>query len=595
MTKKKVKNFKKSEKKRNENKKAILSNALSVGITASAIIVPFLTNSPEKGQIAGGILTGIEALTTALFPVIYDFYKNKTTTIEEKIYEDLKNELCSCMEDVMSFLTDDNKRKGKVRLESIDEETAKEVLGRLKDLNDNPTQDAVLNLSNKIEQMIGAETSQMMKSDFYFSLQLAIFRYPTLNALLNDAKLREDAARINKLECTMKPLISFVKNEFLGKIGKLANKDGMMGCLQKCFYVETRPTANVWRFLSKVQDEYNNEYANYNSDEDDFSQLFELPALLTSPEKMETDKCNIDLIDLYYKFIHADYMYFNALYSEAISEYEEIIKMLRNCFDSSSPINVDNRARMITYLRNSIAWSQHLNRDNDAAIATYKELFSAKDDITDIPFIWRFQRNFGVCLDNSKDYGAALEQFDAAMNLLPQQTSEYKIYVTYCTTLMKHWDIICGKSTRDWKKNVLTVMQSQNEFLCNRSIELIKAYLAIAEEKKSTFSDIRVQRVKLCTYEMLLSNAGVDSDMLRKLNHELLILDKREPNRPGTMFVKRDAYYAQYLCSDDNSIKLDCLNKAKTLNDLLLAMYKNNSEVLNFVPLFSELIDEETQ
>ena len=183
-------------------------------------------------------------------------------SIVEKNNAALETEVDNCLNDTYALLlqTKDGKKAY-----SIDGDIEKQIITLLeafkqKDQSEWQTDDAIL-FGNQLRDIIGNERFVKLQTEFSSAFRSCLFHYPVLNATFN-------AAQVDELYNNVFPVIDFVGNEFLHKVGILSNKDGMMRCFYYLFanYLITQKIpSNIGKYLARVQDEYNNEYIRYNS------------------------------------------------------------------------------------------------------------------------------------------------------------------------------------------------------------------------------------------------------------------------------------------------------------------------------------------
>ena len=480
--------------------------------------------------------------------------------VAERHNQELDEEIKRCLEDTYTLLA--QTRNGKKEY-SIDGELEKKIVAVMQTFGrSNPSDLAGLAaLGDQLKAILGDERSAWMQAGFSAAFRSCLFHYPVLNAVLTEAQME-------KMSDQVLPVIDFVGNEFLNKIGVLYDRDGMMRCFYELFanYLVThRMSSATGKYLARVQDEYNTEYIRYNAHaRGSISYANGLINILISAENTSAQKEKDALIHIYLLFVHADCMYFQGKYQAANKEYRNVLESFKKLRGQNVETVMD---QVDTYLRNSIGWSYHLGKENNLGLKCFRELFSEKKFSDAYPFIWRYRRNYGVCLENAGKYREATELYQQAIDTMPEETDEYKIFVTYCSALMKYWDDACEKLKGDWQNKAVSVLKSGEGLLSAANIKKIKVYLSIAQEKGNMFSDVYVQRVKVLTYELMLSEENEIDQIKDAILNELFILDTIAPKRIGKFFVRRDFFYAMYLREENEDAKRAWLDQCRAANE----------------------------
>ncbi len=538
---------------------------LSTPVTVAAMIVPEVS----VGQKI--LKTGTTAVSKLL---------KSTQSVAEKQNQELDAEIEGCLKDTFTLLAQTRNAKKVYSINDNEEDQLVALMEAYQRKSQSERQvEDVAELGSQLRDILGNERSARMQNDFSAAFRSCLFHYPVLNAALT-------AARVDELSDQVLPIIDFVGNEFLNKIGVLYNRDGMMRCFYDLFanYLIThRMSSATGKYLARVQDEYNTEYLQYNSHaRGSKSYANGLINILISPEKTSVQNENDPLIDVYLQFVHADCMYFQGRHLSAIDEYKKVLEAFKKLRSRSAEDVMD---QVDTYLRNSIGWSYHLGGKNKQGMECCRELFSEKEFSDSYPFIWRYRRNYGVCLENEGKFSEAAELYQQAIDTLPEDIDEYKIYVTYCSALMKYWDDACGKLQGNWQNQAVSVLKNGEGLLSAANIDKIKAYLSIAQEKGNMFSDVYVQRVKVLTYELLLSEEDQIGQIKKAVLNELLILDTIASGQGGRRFVRRDFYLAMCLKEKRKDKKLEWFQKCIEANENV----KNGRDYEDFKKMLSRL------
>ena len=204
------------------------------------------------------------------------------------------------------------------------------------------------------------------------------------------------------------------------------------------------------------------------------------------------------------------------------------------------------------YLTNSLAWAYELDGNKTLAIDLYRKFFEKPVLYVSTQFEARCRRNYGVCLEQVGKYEEAVEQYKKAIEKMTEGSPEFKVYITYCSSMMKIWDKKTDKISFEWAEKTRNLFRNNNKFLSLNNIKIMQTYLRIAEMKKSMFSDIYIQEAKLYIYLLLLAD---DENMKKQYEHMieelLLFAETIAPGKIGTKFVRRDYYFAMSLLDSD--------------------------------------------
>ena len=374
---------------------------------------------------------------------------------------------------------------------------------------------------------------------------------------------------------------SNISMEFLDKLFKLYEEDGMIRCMYKLFkkqIADNTISISELTVLSMIQDEYQKLYDQYYSLKS-VAETEGLNRILsdTFVKKIEKSSHTQPIVISYIAFIRAEKMYFDRSYEDAIHEYIEAYEKIKK---GSKGKLTNNAKERCAYLQNSIAWCYYLRNigdDKQTAIKTYHTLFEEYKDIDKYFFAWRYRRNYGVCLESLGYYLDAIEQYEKVLNI-PEVVNEYKIYLTYCSAIMKNWDKETKKLSGDWIKHTRNMYKAGKSLLTDETFQKIKLSLDLAEEKKrrkdfeNMLPDYYNQSTKLLTYKLIVSsNTSEKTDYIAEIQKNLKILESiSSPRAIGHHYIGRDFYYAMYELSRAPKDKEEYYQKAYSENEILL-------------------------
>lgn len=435
-----------------------------------------------------------------------------------------------------------------------------------------------------VSKIVGLYDSQAIKKhiDNLSPKDVALFvaeKYDILYPEDSVVSSSVDFARTNK------------QNEFLNKIEKLTEKDGMMRCMHKAFKEnldDVKIRLSDISLLSVVQSAYQKLYDEFDqrgkvSDTEEFDILMSSRPVLD----MEIAHNTHPLIPSYLHFIKADRAYFEKKYNEAIKEYQHAYDKIQNKKQAGQLSDVDKQT--CVYLLNSIAWSIKEQGEEESiakAIQVYEELFATYPETDKYYFAWKYRRNYGVCLERDGQYVKAMDQYDLALNDYKsaeesEKSNEYKIYITYCSVMMKYWDRETKKTSGKWISNTRDQYSKKQSFLTDEIFAKIESRLNLFHSAITFYNaqnklpDYYNQRSKLLTYQMIISQ---DKHEQKKIAYEIMqnldTLEIVSRTAIGWHFVKRDFYYAQFELTDDLEDKKAFLSIACEENEKL----PNNKE-----------------
>lgn len=377
---------------------------------------------------------------------------------------------------------------------------------------------------------------------------------------------------------TNKEIVYNTSNDFLKKLQLLYEEDGMMRNMYKLFKKNIDAFSPSELFLlSIIQDEYQKLYDQYYMlrnvyETEGFDRILSDKYVVEMEKSAQTHP----LIITYLHFIRADKRYFTKDYNGAIKDYEEAYSKII-AEKTSKTLSLIDKERC-SYLLNSIAWAYKLwdpKNGNNKAIEIYCTMFNTFKDVDRYFFAWRYRRNYGVCLENANRYTEAIEQYEKAIEL-PDTVNEYKLYLTYCSAVMKYWDKETGKVSGEWIKQARKQYNKTDELFSTAAFKGIENKLKLASEKMrskdldSMLPDYYNQRTKMLTYKMILAKDKTYTNKYKdEIKMNLRILEAVSPNALGRHYISRDYYYALYELSHDAETKKECYKKAWEENELL--------------------------
>lgn len=374
---------------------------------------------------------------------------------------------------------------------------------------------------------------------------------------------------------------------FTNKLHQLYNKDGMMRCLyllfQQCINDNVFSSSDL-SILSIIQDEYEKVY-NQDLNYKEVTDTAGLDRILTDEQvvNMEKDPQTHPLIITYLHFVRADRMYFMKDYNGAIHQYQEANTKIIEQYKGAELSDIDKER--CAYLQNAIAWSYQLRKnpgDNNIAIETYRNLFDNYPDINNRSFSCKYRRNYGVCLEIAGKYIEAIKQYEKAIDNYSEaenngNLSEFKLFITYCSAMMKYWDEKTGKTSGQWIENTRLLFNNGDDYLSDENITKIDARLDYADliirkhNQTQHLFNVYNQRSKLLTYKMIIVSDKIEKE---KCKHDILanltrLQDLCGKKNAGWKFIKRDFYYALYEISEDENSRKKHLQTAWNMNEEL--------------------------
>lgn len=434
-----------------------------------------------------------------------------------------------------------------------------------------------------------------------------LYKFQTIVKNIDNMNPREIACFIAKKYSMLNPRFKFIKNNkqkkinskapdseeremlygFTNKLHRLYNKDGMMRCLYELFQQHIDDNAfslSDLSVLSIVQDEYEKEY-NQDQCYKEVKDTAGLDRILEDESviQMENDPQTHPLIITYMHFVRADRMYFMKDYDGAIQHYQEADKKIKGQYKGTELSDIDKER--CAYLQNAIAWSYRLRRrpgDNSIAIDIYRKLFDDYPDINNHSFSCKYRRNYGVCLEIAEKFIEAIDQYEKAIDNYSEadnngNLSEFKLFITYCSAMMKYWDKKTGKTSGQWIDNTRDLFKDEEDYLSDESMTKIDARLDYAEKiiikhnQTQELFNVYNQRSKLLTYKMMIASEKVERD---RYIHDIIanltrLQDLCGKKNSGWKFIKRDFFYARYEVSEDKKAGEKHLQTAWNTNEEL--------------------------
>ena len=533
-----------------------LSNSTLLSITLS--LLPKLYPEAEIYSEMVGCAIGIVAAAGRKY--IWIMNQN----LEKKINTEMKNQFDLCLHDTMKLLKQRAKKNKVSSFNKENESILRTVISGIKELKSDEIDEYLAKVNKAIER-IDVGVLAELNEDFHSAFCSCLFSYPSLNSFL----LRSETNIHNQ------KMDIFLGNEFVYKLSLLSYREGIMNCYYRIFssYIFHKSmNSDQAKYLSKVQEEYNTVF-NIDESQIRMKKIYakSLTDLLIGKEGSDVrDSCD-SLISFYLHFINAEKSYYEGDYSIAIDEYEYLLDKSRE--NELTKLSIPGTDKFIDevriYLTNSLAWSYHLDVQNEKAIDIYRYFFKNNKIFPSLQFKSRCLRNYGVCLEQEKRYAQAVEKYQESIKNLPEGAKEFKVFITYCSSLMKLWDVKTKKLSLQWMKNVNKLFESDSSIISSELIKKMQIYLHIAEMKNNMFSDVYVQRIKLYTYLILLSSKEEIKTYISKVNELLIFVETIAPMQLGTTYVKRDFYYALYLKEESDGQRYEWEKRCIQLNDEL--------------------------
>lgn len=369
-------------------------------------------------------------------------------------------------------------------------------------------------------------------------------------------------------------------HNFLEKLYELYNEDGMMRCMyelfRQCINMNTITSSDLF-LLSIVQDEYLKAYKQYCATQFVF-EMDGLNRILSDKNiiKMEQNSQTHPLIIEYLHFIRAEGKFYSKDLQSAIHDYLGIYEKICAQYRDNTMSSIDKQKCM--YLLNAVAWTYYLMKDTETAIKWYNKMFNEFDDFDKAVFSWRYRRNYGVCLDMTHKYLEAIDQYKKAIYIYSTQgmesrPNEYKIYLVYCSAIMKYWDEETGKVTGKWVERVIEAYNKKMYNISDDTFMEIEAMLQLVSLilRNNKVVDYYSLMTKLLIYKMIITTR---KDRVKKyiseIEKNIRILEAVSSGSiKGYHFIVRDFYYALYVISNDDEQKNESYLKAWEENQAL--------------------------
>lgn len=387
---------------------------------------------------------------------------------------------------------------------------------------------------------------------------------------------------------------SYITYDFPNRLYILYNEDGMMRCLYTLFKApvyDGQYNSGVLSLLAIIQDEYKKLYDQFyaNSEVEEkvgFDRILSDKNVVRIEHSISTDP----LIVTYLLFIRAEGKYFTNDYDGAIHDYMEAYKKIYIQYQNMAMPEIEKQR--CAYLMNSIAWAYKCRKqknDCEIAIKWYNKLFDEFSNIEEYFSSWKYRMNYGVCLEETQryieaieQYGKAIEQFEKAIGKEyivsdKERVHEYRIYLKYCSAMLKYWDLITGKTSGCWIERTKAIYNKKDEYLNDQVLGIIDKNLALAEfrqgkrDKKELAPEYHNQIINILTYKMIINSGNGDIGEYKKEIYDSLEMLKTfdEKTDPGKHYVMRDFYYALYEISNSMKEKEESFLRAWEENELI--------------------------
>lgn len=447
---------------------------------------------------------------------------------------------------------------------------------------------------------------ERLKSIFMDTLDLYLFANSNLNAHIANKRINSIEKKLNQINQRFNYRLSSNQTlkayELLDRMSKHKEEDGMINFISTVFErviyqkVQQKNQYNIdtLEYLISLQEAYNSIYLSYNNDKRGFrlseEELFLVIDLQRSTH-LYTEK---DLhIELYIAFICADIFFFQGDYDSAVEYYEIVRNKIEQL--SFNPLFGRICQDALLYIDNSIGWSyHHLGRDQKS-LKYYddieKQINQGNYSNNIRSFLSRYLRNGGVCLEALGRIEDAILKYERAIDILPEYTFEFKVYITYSSSIMKNWDIVYEKTTMKWLNNV--VNNNHLDTIYPISLEMItriKTYLSIASSMNSRFSDIYVQLIKVLVYEFMFDQKINKEKQFVVINENINIARGLSNGRPEYRYVVRDFYFMLYLM-DYSGDRAKWLADAKVANNGLIQELANQGKKAGDTAMFAQMFD----
>lgn len=565
-----------------------------VSMQKKEIVQRFIKEGVDK-SIVGSIIklvVGFVSISIPAVGLVEPFY-NLVKAIKRGMFEEGKRfetefekEIEGCISDTIERMRIECPEIKEYYLSGHKREIERLIL-IYKSREDQKAADLFYSITEDVPMMDSTET-QRINEEFREAFQKSLFFYPRLNSYLIRIALEELQTKIEStnekldgmfdlLNERTEEIVSYIKDELIHKYRVWEHKDGMMHSFAKLFreyYLNRKPNIRAIKYLSTIQDDYNYNYAKYNSTPMGRN-IESAQAPFDLIERDTIYKENELLFECYLHFIEADYWYFNKRYYRAIEAYQLVRDDLKALNSNDNRYDKEAIRDAELYVVNSIAWSCHeADRHEHTAflfkgVEAFKSVFQSEEDYADNLFISIYRRNYGVCLESANNYCDALGQYIIAINLLPDYTDQYKLFTTFCSSLMKEWDRRYKKISDHWVNNIREKKLNPDKWdISCENIEKVKNYLSTAEKIKGNFPDIYIQRTKVLTYELLYSDMIDIERQYAAVDQQLFFAEQFGRRQEGRIFVKRDFCYALFLI-DFRGQKGKWIDECEKFNDML--------------------------
>lgn len=292
--------------------------------------------------------------------------------------------------------------------------------------------------------------------------------------------------------------------------------------------------------LTKIEMNLNQVVECYNQNKRDqieviYNNMYQLLA-----KKIEGNKPNNILVQLYFKTRLADYMFYAMENAEfTIKEY---YGLMENC-ECKDPKGKE----LIVYYANCVLWLLTKNgKHTDERIKKCIDVFSDKNNEKNM--IPTYYRNWGVYLERIGNIDEAKKKYEIAISMLDREPKEYKAFVTYVSSVTKgymksyKYYMNSNKSVEEWLRNEIE----------DAELRKCKAYLEYAKMKNQLFSDTYINGIYLNSYMFMLSSFRGDGDNILSIirnnadnDYTMRALFRSDNNR----FEKASSFF-QNVCSN---------------------------------------------
>lgn len=252
--------------------------------------------------------------------------------------------------------------------------------------------------------------------------------------------------------------------------------------------------------LSKIEMNMNKIVDCYNQNKKDQIKTIYRNMYQLLVKKIEGNKHQDLLVQLYFKTRLADYMFY-AMEKEE-STIDEYYGLMENC--NSNDLNGEE---LIVYYANCVIWLLTKNgKHTDERIRKCIDVFSDKNNWKNM--IPTYYRNWGVYLERIGEIDDAKKKYEIAISMIDKEPNEYKAFVTYVASVTKSY----VKSYKSYRKSNRSYEEWLNDKVSVEELRKCKAYLQYAKTKNPLFSDTYISDIYLNSYLFMLSFHRGDDD-----------------------------------------------------------------------------------